>query len=191
MEKIKFGIDVDGVLRNLTGGIIKMFNSRYPRQVTIDQFVYYDVNNMFPELGDAGKYFFTGDNARQILRYSEPMPGSQNAFKILQELGKVYIITSQTGYENISNTLFWLHDNQFECDQICFVKDKSIVSGLDYFIDDNPDKFIGMDAKHSILIDMPYNRYDMKDIAGKTKSMTFERHASIAAFTENLIKNIK
>jgi 5'(3')-deoxyribonucleotidase len=191
MDKLKFGIDVDGVLRNLTGGLIKLFNSTHTRQVTMDQFIYYDVNAMFPELEDANRYFFTGNNARQILRYSEPMPGAQNAFKILQELGKVYIITSQTGYENISNTLFWLSSNQFECDQICFIKDKSIVSGLDYFIDDNPDKFIGMDAKHSILIDMPYNRYDMKEIADKTKSVTFERHSDLAAFTENLIKNIK
>lgn len=191
MKKTTFGIDVDGVLRNLTGGIIKMFNSRFQRKVTMEDFVHYDVNKMFPELGDANEYFFRGENAREILRNSEPVAGALDAFKILKEIGLVYIITSQTGYENISSTLFWLFENGFDSDQICFIKDKSIVSGLDYFIDDNPDKFIGIDAKHSILIDMPYNRYNMNHIAELTKSVTFERHASLSSFTEKLIRNIK
>ena len=191
MEKLKFGIDVDGVLRNLSEHILKIYNAEFGGRLTMDQFVYYDVNDMFPDIRDAYKYFFTGENAARLLRDSEQVDGALDAFNVLNEIGTAYIITSQTGFDNISHTLYWLRKNGFDTDQVCFVKDKSVISGLDYFIDDNPDKFIGVNAAHGILIDMPYNRRDMSETLRKTKCGTFERFADLASFTENLIKKLK
>lgn len=190
MEKLKFGIDVDGVLRDLVGGILNIYNSKFRTNIRREDFVHYDVKDQFPELPDAASYFFSGQIARILLCNSNPIPGSLNAFNLLSEIGTVYIVTSQYGYENISYTLNWLYNNGFRTDQICFVNDKSVVSGLDYFIDDNPKKFIGCKCKHGILIDMPYNRHDMTDIANQCHCEDFTRYANLEAFADSLVKSL-
>ena len=187
MESIKFGIDVDGVLRDLTASILDMYNSRFNKHMTMDEFVHYDVKDQFPDIPDAGKYFFSGDNARQLLCNSTPIPGALNAFNVLSELGEVYIVTSQHGFENITYTLNWLHNNGFNTDQICFVSDKSVVSaGLDYLIDDNPLKFVGCKC-NAVLIDMPYNRHNMNHIKSKFYGKTFYRYDSLEKYVNTLI----
>lgn len=190
MEKLKFGIDVDGVLRDLVGGILSIYNSKFRKNVNREDFINYDVRDQFPDLPDAANYFFSGEIARILLCNSNPVPGSLDAFNILSEIGIVYIVTSQHGYDNINYTFKWLYNNGFKTDQICFVHDKSVISGLDYFIDDNPKKFIGCKCKHGILIDMPYNRYDLSDIISNCYCQDFSRHKNLASFTNSLIKNI-
>ena len=185
--KLKFGIDVDGVLRDLIGNILRLYNLKFSANLQRKDFIYYDVQDMFPDIPDAGKFFFSGENAKVLLGDSLPVSGALNAFNLLTEIGDVYIVTSQHGYNNILYTLNWLYKNGFKTDQLCFVTDKSIVTGLDYFIDDNPDKFINCRCKHGILIDMPYNRHDISDVLKTCKCETFTRHSSLEAFTNTLI----
>lgn len=191
MKTLKFGIDVDGVLRDLVGGILFIYNSKFMTNISREDFVHYDVNDQFPDLPNAAEYFFSGEIGKHLLSNSQPIPNSLNAFNLLKELGTVYIVTSQHGYNNVRYTLDWLHKNKFETDQICFVKDKSVVAGLDYFIDDNPDKFIGCECTNGVLIDMPYNRYDMTEICNKCNCKTFTRYKNLADFTQSLINNLK
>lgn len=186
---IKFGLDVDGVLRNLIDGITFLYNLRFGKIITRKAFVQYDVQDVFPDIPNAAEYFFTGENAEILLRMSPPIAGAVDAYHLLAGVGTVYIITSQSTYDNISHTLHWLHKHNIDTDQICFVKDKSMITNLDYFIDDNPDKFIGCDAKHAALIDMPYNRdIDLNKIKKSGNFKTVDRYLSLADFADKFIK---
>jgi len=186
---MKFGIDVDGVLRNLVDGIIFLYNVKFGKTITRKDFVNYDVRDTFPDIPNANEYFFTGKNAEILLRMSAPVDGAVDAYHLLSGIGTVYIVTSQSTYDNISHTLYWLHKNDIDTDQICFVRDKSMIASLDYMIDDNPDKFIGCTAKHAALIDMPYNRnVDLEKIKETCSCETVERYLSLADFADRFIR---
>lgn len=189
MKKLKFGIDVDGVLRDTMRAILKIYNSKFGKSMTLDDFTEYDVQKQFPEIPNAAKYFFSGDIGKYILTKTSPIQGALDAFKVLSEIGTVYIVTSQHGYDNVRDTLYWLFSNGFDTDQLCFVHDKSLISGLDYFIDDNPEKFTGSDSKNCILIDMPYNRYDLGPIIESTSCKSIERYLSLEDFVNKRILN--
>ena len=186
---IKFGIDVDGVLRNLVDGIIFLYNLRFGKSITRKDFVHYDVKDMFPDIPNASEYFFSGKNAEILLGMSAPIDGAIDAYHLLSGIGIVYVITSQNTYDNVNHTLQWLHKHNVDTDQICFVKDKSMITNLDYFIDDNPDKFVGCTAKHAVLIDMPYNRdIGLEKIRETCSCETVKRYLSLADFADKFIK---
>ena len=185
---LKFGLDVGGVLRDIAGKIIEVYNLKFAKNMKFEDFIHYDINLQFPEIINASKYFLSGDVGKLILQNSLPIDGSLESYRILSEIGIVYIVSSQNGYDNINYTINWLYNNGFNTDQLCFVHDKSVLSGLDYLIDDNPIKFSGCKCKNKILIDMPYNRYDLSTVLSFADIENMKRYKNLENFTKTLIK---
>lgn len=182
-----FGLDVDGVLRDMVGSILRVYNSKFNTNVKREEFMHYDLQKQFPHLPQANDYFFKGDVGRDVLLNALPIPGTLEAFNLLQDMGKVYIITSQKGYDNVKYTLDWLWREGFKTDQICFLSNKSMIYGLDYFVDDNPIKFKNCHSRNGILIDMPYNRdCSMSELSSDCHCVVLRRCKDLLHFATTL-----
>lgn len=159
---MRIKVDVDGVLRNLTPLMVKLYNDKFGTSLTIDDVKDYDVDVSFPLFKEnninAFKYFFE-ENAYIMFAMA---PSFKNAAKSLQKLidngHKVTIVTYQTTTQNKILTLEWIDGNHIPYDSISFTRKKYNVAG-DILIDDNPDWLNNENSNtRKICIASPYNK---------------------------------
>lgn len=191
MIKPVFGIDVDGVIRDFLGGCVKLYNMHTGENATADDCFDYDLSKSFSVIKDARSWFLSGDRLKTLMLESRPFDGAVHAANKIGELSKVVLITNQIGTDAKIWTLEWLEKNGIRFDEICFLQDKSIVRGLDYFIDDKPENFIGCDAKCGVLITAPYNiSVNVNSIDG-CKCGRMRRFSSLETFFETMVSYLK
>ena len=160
-----FGVDIDEVLRALLPSMVKIYNTGFHTNLTVDDVKDYDVETSFPltkNLSISAKDYFFKCHARELFLETPVIKGAREALKILSDYGEVVIITRQFGTENKIYALEWLEKFKMPYDGICFVNDKSVIK-CDYLIDDNVDNFKHCDVKGAVLITAPYNKSE-KDV---------------------------
>ena len=178
-----FGIDIDGVLRDFFGCCLDVYHRETGKTKNREECTDYELEKIFPDIPNATEWFLTGWRRDHILLNAKPIKDAVNAFNLLSDIGHTIIITHQVGFENQKITLQWLQKNDVMFDDICFLKDKSFVHKLDYFIDDCPYKFKGCEAKNGILIDAPYNRnVNLNELAKDTECMSIVRCNGLSDF---------
>lgn len=188
-KKLRFLIDVDEVLRELLSNMIFLYNKEFNENIRYDDVKDFKVETSFPKIQEitgvtASQWFFQ-DNGDKLFLNSQPFPYIKKDIEILKMYGEVIIVTYQKSYINKHQTLEWLEKNGIEPDGICFLKDKTIISG-DYFIDDNDWNFIGCNAKIGILINAPYNKHvDTIELLKKTNCESLKRFESLHDFVCN------
>lgn len=195
MENVVFAVDCDEVLRSTLDSMIAVFNKYFPSykktREDIDDFV---VDKSFPEIEretgiDAGKWFF--DIHEKEVFDGAPMRMSLAAMLMLQNVGKVIVVTHQKSFSNKHNALSWLEKYGFTPDGICFVKDKTLIHA-DYLIDDNDWNFIGCNCKYGILVDAPYNKnVNVKDLTEKSNCSIITRFHDLYDFADWYVKNLE
>ena len=187
MKKLTFGIDIDGVLRDFLGGCLEIYRDEKGVLKDRESCTSYDLEDSFPDIPNATEYFLNGWRRDEILLNGKTMPNAVSSFNILSEIGHTIIITHQVGYENQKLTLQWLHKNNVQFDDICFIKEKWRVGGLDFFLDDSPYKFKGCTAETGVLIDAPYNRdVNLEELISGSKCARIMRCKSLYDFTTQL-----
>lgn len=165
----RIGIDVDGVLRDFTLAAIGVYNKEFNDNKTMEDMTHYDLGESFPLLDNAEDFFFN-KHVKELFYDAPPIAGARDAFNELASRNDVVILTTQPNVLQKTYTIEWLVKNGFKFNDLCFLHDKNRFGRLDYFIDDNPKKFKGVDAGIGILISAPYNRYvDTRTLGGCDK----------------------
>lgn len=193
-DKIVFAIDVDSVLRNNLGEMVKLYNQEFNENMTIDDITDYKTDISFPriedETGKTSSQWFFQEHSNELFVEAEPFEHASDDIMELRKFGKVIIVTYQKTKLNKQQTLDWLDKNNIQYDGIVFVKDKSIVD-CDYFIDDNDWNFNGCKASHGILINAPYNRnLNLEELRRKTYCKEIIRFNSLHDFVVELKESL-
>lgn len=188
METV-FGLDIDGVIRNICATAIDLYNTIFNDNMKFEDWKRYEVGLQFPRIQkekgvSASKWFFEW-NGSILFRESDPIGNPAEMISRLRKFGRVIIISYQKTKSNKIDTLEWLNNHSIEYDGICFVNDKSLVH-VDYLIDDNPHYLVNSDCDHGILIDAPYNRNTV--FAGKGSGRTYDRFGSLEEFVKHFEK---
>lgn len=193
-RKLVFAIDVDNVLRDNLGEMVKLYNEHFNESKNIEEITNYKTEIMFPrieqETGLTSSQWFFQDHSDELFVKAKPFDNVADDIKKLREYGDVVIVTYQKTILNKVQTLEWLDNNRIEYDSIVFTKDKSIVD-CDYFIDDNDWNFQNCKAEYGALITAPYNKeVNLNELSKTTKfNCNIERFDSFHDFVENFIKN--
>ena len=154
-----YGVDIDGVLRDLNQQMINIYNKEFNTKMEVKDIFDFDVELSFPLIYQqlhihADDFFFNEHD--EIFLKAKPIGDVHQMTKSLHDIGRIIIVSYQKSLRNKTFTLEWLEKNNVVFDDVCFVKDKTIVK-TDYLIDDCPKYFLGSNAKHGILISQPYN----------------------------------
>lgn len=155
---LHFGIDIDGVIRDILSKMTELYNNRFQKSITINDYKTYDLNSCFEELKDPYSWFF------DLMSYETfyqalPYPNAVEAMQKIHDIGRVTVITKQTNIRSMEYTVKWLYKNKVPFDNIIIVKNNKDVftSSFDYFVDDYIKNIIGSKACSNILISQPYN----------------------------------
>lgn len=192
VRRLVFAIDVDNVLRNNLGEMVKLYNEHFNESKDISEITNYKTEIEFPkiaeETGQTSSQWFFQDHSDELFVKAKPFSYVAEDIKKLREYGDIVIVTYQKTILNKVQTLEWLDNNGIQYDSIVFAKDKSIVD-CDYFIDDNDWNFKNCKAEHGILISAPYNNNVNLDELSKTTKFgcEIERLESFHDFVENFI----
>ena len=169
MSRKRIGIDVDGVLRDFTLAAIDVYNKEFNENKTIKDMVFYDLKKSFPMLDDADDFFFN-KHCKELFYDAPVIDGAKEAFNELASRNDVVILTTQPNSSQKIYTIEWLVKNGFKFNDLCFLHDKNRFGRLDFFIDDNPKKFAGVDAEYGVLIYATYNQFvDLCTLGGCEK----------------------
>jgi uncharacterized HAD superfamily protein len=108
------------------------------------------------------RHFAAGVDAGVIFLHGE---AEQDAAKYISQLKRdghqIHIVTHrQIGTKSISNTGEWLAREGIEFDTLTFAKDKTVLP-TDFFIEDNVDNFLALEAAGTrvVLMDRPWNSH--------------------------------
>lgn len=152
-------VDVDDVICSLQEVVVDLFNKRYGKHYTLNDFKEYDVMNVLPTqdalimreiYGEAGLY----DNVK-------PIPGAQEALEKLVNLGhQVYLVTAavpKTYGEKVAfiKRFFPYIDES----HIISMKHKWMFKA-DVMIEDNLQTLLAKPNYHRICFNMPWNQTD-------------------------------
>lgn len=192
-DEIVFAIDVDSVLRDNLGEMVKLYNEEFNEDMTVEDIKNYKTDISFPrieeETGQTSSQWFFQDHSEELFVKAKPFENASEDVAELRKLGKVIIVTYQKTTLNKVQTLEWLEKNGIKYDGIVFVKDKSIVD-CDYFIDDNDWNFNGCRARQGILINAPYNKdVNLAELKKSTYCKDIARFNSLHEFVLDLKNN--
>ena len=191
-KSITIAIDVDGVLRNNLGEMVRLYNNAFNDNKTIDEIREFKCEVSFPRIheltGETASSWFFQKHSKELFVEALPYKDVVNDIKRLHEFAEIIIVTYQKTKLNKIQTLEWLEKNDIEYDGICFLKDKTKVH-CDYFVDDNDWNFIGCNCSNGALVAAPYNvGKDMKLIKSKSNCKTLKRYNSFHEFANNIAK---
>lgn len=191
-RRLVFAIDVDNVLRNNLGEMVRLYNEHFNETKDVSDITNYKTEIEFPkieeETGKTSSQWFFQDHSHELFVEAKPFDNVAEDIKKLKEYGDIVIVTYQKTILNKQQTLEWLDNNNIEYDSIVFAKDKSIVD-CDYFVDDNDWNFKNCKADKGILISAPYNtNVNLNELSKTTKfGCEIEKFDSFHDFVENFI----
>lgn len=173
------GVDVDGVLRDFTTSLIRVYRHRFPDHSigdynewqwdTINNFPQFEYGKSQPHRKRLMREFVFNTHVQDIMVNAEPFP---NAVEALNDLyhnthHQVYIVTNQyKGSEH--HTLEWLGRNGVQAKKVIFEQHK-LRANCDVLIDDkieNLEDYL-KGGKGAIAIARPWNRHWKKTKAVK------------------------
>lgn len=166
IKKVKIGVDVDGVLRDMTSVLMDIFKNLHPKSVKSDIIDGWDFPNIdLPKQKKLDIMF--KEYPKELFQTS---PQIKNAHKEYLKLNKwaqannAKLVCATAQMPNlIHHTLIWLGENKFNFDEI-YVSDNKHELDIDFLIDDSPQNFdkwveAGKDPKHFILVDRDWNQH--------------------------------
>jgi len=167
MDKLKVGLDIDGVLRNFASSLVDTYKTRYPEHdvTPIYQWSNYDISGYFPIGKDIQQ--FMRDHCLEIFLLGKPYQNAQRAFKHLKETNKVVIVSYQISKLAEEVTSSWLRLYGLIPDEIIFTDKKEEVKGIDLLVDDCTDNLRKIRAKENGVVPVAFTRPWNKDWNGK------------------------
>jgi 5'(3')-deoxyribonucleotidase len=157
---IKIGVDLDNCLNNLSQvWIVEKYNKLYHDNMKLSDIVGWDLHNLVkPECGKT--VYDLIDN--ELLKTLKPLPYTQNITKLLQDEGHEIFIVTATQSNFLEIKVKWLQKYypHLDLNKMVVTNYKSLVSGLDCLIDDQPNN-LELFLNDVICMDYAWNR-DLK-----------------------------
>lgn len=150
------GLDIDGVLRNFTKQLIKIYKEDFPSHTVLPIDTWF-FENSFPIKKDIYQYY--KDNADRIFEHAERYENADLFSKALCGSGHyVILVTSQPRGSEIY-TMRWVEKNNIAYNSIVFTDKKSIVNA-DIFLDDSPINIeeLRENGKRCVVFDQQWNK---------------------------------
>ena len=170
MQKQKsIKIDVDGVSRDIGGGICDVYEKETGIQKTSEDIFSYDLNESFPVIKEliANRMldakntndFFFNQHSEDCFLNANAISDVKKSIDKIREIGyRVAICTHQPLYNGRLYTLFFLSKNDIHYDELHFTREKWRIQE-DYIIDDSHEFLTDRREKaRKICIDYPFNR---------------------------------
>lgn len=169
MKKIVLGIDLDGVCANYYDALRRYVAEAYGVPESEIEEIYPEPKTYDMIEWPGFKHNFVKYHSEAVTEgiYSnmEPIPGaSYTLWKLNEEGYHVRVITSRfvkhgQNAQVVSDTAFWLDQNDIPYRDIMFVKDKPDVYA-DIYVDDSPENIRNLQAtgRKVIIFDAPYNQ---------------------------------
>jgi len=164
-KKLRIGVDVDGVLRNITPTLMRLFKEHHPDAVKSDLIDGWDFPNVDLPLQTKMDFMFKRF-PKEVFLYSKPFKDTQDEFKKLQKWaddndGFLVCVTTQEDHL-IGLTYMWLATHNILFKEIHISGNKH-EKPIDYLIDDSPSNFskwvgAGRKPEDFILFDATYNQ---------------------------------
>lgn len=160
-DPVRIGVDLDGVLYNFENSF-----KAYLETIGIRNLPTPNTWSVWEHWGmtqdEWMEHFAEGVDAGIIFRVGEP---EVNAIDVLNQFKQdgyvIHIVTHRfVGKKSIHNTYDWLDEHEVPYDTLTFAKDKTVVP-TDYFIEDNADNYLALEAAgtKTVLMDRPWNRH--------------------------------
>jgi 5'(3')-deoxyribonucleotidase len=151
-------MDVDGVLRDFTGALVRKYAMCYPSHRPIGEFGQWDLRPNFPEFAGDIEGFAFRTLGEEIMRHADPYPGALAFAEEVAKRHRLVIVTSQFPHLKVA-TLDWLHGHKVPYHSIMLTHTKTLVRA-DVLIDDAVHNLkewatIGLP---SICVARPWNR---------------------------------
>jgi 5'(3')-deoxyribonucleotidase len=165
---IKIGVDIDGVLRDFAGELIKLYKRDFPKhKIYKRNFKNYDIGTWF-EIGDKiYEYAFQGLWSSKIFINAKLL--DNNYFKFVKDNIKdceIYLVTTQANFNLNGETLNWIQNYNINHHGILFLNNGwTNRNHFDILIDDcteNLNRFDGL----AIAYAHPWNK-DYKGVRAK------------------------
>lgn len=166
-QKIRIGIDVDGVLRDFDTKVMEIIKREFPDKVLSDVTHGWDFPNVDMGIEELSK-LWRETHAEEIYQEAPLMPNVKEDFAELKEWSRAqktryqYVcVTAQMPYL-AHHTYYWLGKNRFNFMEMYISNNKHTID-IDMMVDDSPknyDKWVksGRDESTFILFDRPYNQ---------------------------------
>lgn len=150
-------IDVDGVLRDFVGSLVRVYLREYPGH-QVKPVNSRKLEDFFP-IKEKIYPFMDETFAWEILAEADPYPESIDVLRTWEKEFEIVIATTQP-LSGRAPTFYWLGKHRVPCDEIHVTAEKQLLSGvalLDDFVD-NLEKFAAT-GRLAVCLDRPWNHY--------------------------------
>ena len=155
-KKLRVLIDLDGVVRDFVGSLIRVYNRVHPEH-DIQAVNSRRLEDFFP-IGPAIYKFMEPGFAEEIIENALPLPGALEALRQWKNEYEIVIVTSQP--ENIrALTYSWIGKHDLPTNEVHITFQKNTIAGavlLDDFTD-NLQEFADS-GRLAICLDQPWNQ---------------------------------
>jgi 5'(3')-deoxyribonucleotidase len=150
-------IDIDDTICNLQETVVNIFNQRYGKKYSVDDFHDFDVTNVLPEDEATNMISIYGESG--LYKIVKPISNAKNALqKLINKGHQIYLVTNAvpgTYGEKV----------EFVKKYFPYIDDAHIVSmkhkhlfRCDVMVDDCLQNILAKPYYHRVLIDRPWNR---------------------------------
>lgn len=158
MKKI-LKIDIDGVIRNISPGVLHIYNTKYNKSnkiYTVNDITAFHYTECFPDFPKDMNYedFFT-DNREEIFGKAKPFPFAIQGLKALKEKYEIVLVTAQFPGA-IETTKKWLKEYDVPYDRVVYTFNKNEVDGW-ILLDDRIEN-LEESTSISVCMSRPWNR---------------------------------
>jgi len=172
---MRIALDIDGVLADLTGAVVRRVNDRYGLYLRAQDIVKYRFINNLTD-GDFRKRAAGFIKSLDLFDHLEPIPGAAQAVALLQDEGhEVYALTARSGDGFSCNTpaqvriqtMKWLAREGMAVNGLVFTPKKNKPAAAKtcaVFVDDHLPTVIAAaranKGQRALLFDQPWNQDD-------------------------------
>lgn len=157
VKKLQLAIDADDVLVDFSGSLVRKYNKKYGKSVTMEQLITnWDLNTNVEE----GEDLYEIMNKEGMFRDLEAFPDVIDGLNKLVEDGHEVIISTagnrsafEDKYANFKKLFPMIPE-----EQILMIKRKDLLH-LDVMVDDGPHNIVASNCKVKIIMDKPWNRH--------------------------------
>jgi 5'(3')-deoxyribonucleotidase len=136
-ERLRLGIDLDGVVADFNGGWIARYNRDFGARLHPDQVVGWDALHALTEFHSMIEFWdWARADGRSVFRDLPPLPGAIEALHELAREHRIAIITARFDWA-IADTLAWLAEHRVLAREVHFLAAKQQVA-CDIYLDDAP-----------------------------------------------------
>lgn len=139
MNKLRLGIDLDGVVADFTRGWMGFYNPEFGTSLQVEDSVSWNGLIDLTHFKDMGEFWkWSSDlDGRSLFWHLETFPGAVEALESLDAAGhKIVILTTKPDFA-VHDTLEWLARHRLPTTEIHILEDKWTVE-CDVYLDDSP-----------------------------------------------------